>query len=147
MSKKYRQPGYKDEEKNNSQIRRSPGRSFREGPRSPRMTKYQKTFRCAMCGKTLPATATEIDFASECPGCSADLHTCKHCVYFDPASRFECTQPILDRVSKKSERNQCQDFEVRTTVEKATSSVRETQSSTTSSSVNPREAFERLFKK
>ena len=92
MSKKYRQQGYKDDEKTSPEARRSPRRSFREGPRSPRMTKYQKTFRCAMCGTTLPSSVTEIEFATECPSCSANLHTCKHCVYFDPASRFECTQ-------------------------------------------------------
>lgn len=144
MSRKYRQSGYQDDQKGDSKRRRNPSRTFREGPRSPRMTSFQKTFRCAQCGNTLPASVTEIEADSECPHCSADLHTCKHCAYFDPGSRFECTQPIQERVAKKDERNLCPEFEPRTTVEKATSSQRE---APTSSSVDPREAFERLFKK
>lgn len=145
MSRKYRQSGYQDGQVDDrSKKRRAPSRSFRDGPRSPRMTSFQKTFRCAQCGTTLPPNVSEIEFDTQCPNCSADLHTCKHCVYFDPGSRFECTQPIQERVARKDERNTCPEFEARTTVEKATSSQQERR---TSSSLDPREAFERLFKK
>ena len=145
MSRKYRQSGYQDSQGKDKKRRRNPSRSFRDGPRSPRMTKFQQTFRCALCGTALPGSLTEIELSSQCPNCSADLHTCKNCAFFDPGSRFECTQPIEERISKKDERNSCPEFEPRTTVEKATSSQRD--APTASSSVDPREAFERLFKK
>jgi hypothetical protein len=62
-------------------------------------------------------------------------------MYFDPGSRFECMQPVKERVAKKDARNQCPSFEVRVTSEKETS---------TPASVRPsdaRAAFENLFKK
>ncbi len=145
MSRKYRQRGYQDSDgETRSRGRRVP-RASREGPRSPRMTAFEQTFRCGMCGYTLPPTFDEIVPTSECPECSADLHTCKNCVFFDPASRFECSQPIPERVAPKDERNECELFEARTTVEKSTGE--KTTSAPRSAGHDPRAAFERLFKK
>ena len=89
----------------------------------------------------MPQSYGDITFASQCPRCKADLHSCKHCVYFDTASRFECSQPVLVRIVRKDGGNQCEFFVVRKTVEK------ETTSGTARPSLDPREAFERLFKK
>ncbi len=140
MGRKYRQPGYQDDEPR-LEGRRVPRGSKREGPRSPKMTAFEKVFRCAMCGATLPPSFSEIERSSECPQCGADLHTCKGCVFFDPAGRFECTQPIPERVTPKDKRNECEFFEARTTVEKSTTSAGPP------AALDPREAFERLFKK
>ncbi len=118
-------------------------RRAREGPKSPRMTGFHKVFRCAMCGATLPPSFTEVSVSSKCPKCGADLHSCKHCVFFDPSARFECTQPISERVARKDEGNMCEYFEARTRVEKQTSSGVQTQQRP----LDPREAFERLFRK
>lgn len=140
MGRKYKQRGYQEEEQR-PQGRRVPRRTQRDGPRAPRMTSFKGVFRCAICGAALPPTFTEIAPTSECPSCGADLHSCKNCAYFDPASRFECSQPIPERISPKDARNLCEYFEAKTTVEKSVSS------SESQRALDPREAFERLFKK
>ena len=140
MSRKYRQRGYMDDEKP-EKSRRPQKQRLTEGPRSPRMTAFQEVFRCAVCGSTLPPSFDDITVASQCPKCGNDLHSCKNCVYFDPASRFECSQTIPERVSPKDTRNACEYFEARTTVEK------ETSSSGPKEPLDPRQMFERLFKK
>jgi hypothetical protein len=61
-------------------------------------------------------------------------------MYFDPSSRFECNQPIAERISRKDVRNDCQSYAIRVTMEKETS--------TGAARVNDaRKAFENLFKK
>ena len=92
-----------------------------------------------MCGAQLHQSFSDIEVSSRCPKCDAALHTCKNCVYLDPASRFECSQPITERISPKDTQNDCRCFEFRTTVEKMT----------TSGSHKPqdaRDAFDNLFK-
>jgi len=140
---KYRQPGYHDRDRESRGERRPPSepRPKREGPRSPQMTGFHQVVRCSTCGTTLPAGFGDITALSQCPKCKADLHTCRNCVFFDPSSRFECSQPIELRVSRKDTRNTCESFEIRSTVEKQTTS------STPRPPLDPREAFERLFKK
>lgn len=141
MSRKYRQVGYQDQTERRQEKSPPPSRrSSREGPRSPRMPGFHNVMRCALCGTSLPPSFGDITFSSQCPKCQADLHTCKNCVYFDPSSRFECTQPIPERIPRKDVRNTCEFFEARTTVEKITTS-------TTSKPVDARTAFENLFKK
>ena len=96
--------------------------------------------KCAICGGRIKTAIDEISLESRCPKCSADLHTCKNCSFFDPASRFECAQPVLKRIFPKDKRADCEYFEIRTIVEKVT---------TSSDSRNPddaRAAFEDLFK-
>lgn len=109
------------------------------------MTAFRQIMRCAICGAVLPPGFGDMQSSSRCPNCEADLHTCKNCVFFDPASRFECTQPIPERVAKKGEANECTVFEARITVEKETTEKDTTSRATPS--LDPREAFERLFKK
>jgi hypothetical protein len=96
--------------------------------------------RCAICGVQLSRSFTEIEPSSQCPKCSADLYTCKNCVYLDPARRFECSQPIPERIPQKNVRNDCQFFQARITVEKITTSGSEKPK-------DARDAFEDLFKK
>ena len=77
----------------------------------------------------------------QCPKCGFELHSCKQCTYFDPGSRFECMQPVKERIAKKDARNECTLYEIRVTREKETS---------TPASLRPndaRAAFENLFKK
>lgn len=144
--RKYRQHGYDEKRGRRQRPRRSSGprpsgpRLSRGGPRSPRMTKFHQVIRCSMCGGTLPSSFTEVGATSQCPKCATDLHTCKNCVFFDPGARFECSEAIPQRVSNKNDRNDCRFFEIRTAVEKATTSVRERP-------LEPREMFERLFRK
>jgi hypothetical protein len=72
-----------------------------------------------------------------CTKCRTDLHACVQCVSFDPASRFECQQPIPARITPKTARNTCTLFSPRTTVERET---------TTPRTDDARKAFDDLFK-
>jgi hypothetical protein len=94
--------------------------------------------RCAQCGALLTSISEPV---RQCPKCKFELHSCRQCTYFDTSSRFECTQPVPERVARKDERNQCTFYSMRVRVEKETS---------TPSSARPmdaRAAFENLFKK
>jgi hypothetical protein len=95
------------------------------------------TSRCAECGTVLPITA---DSLVQCPQCRASLHACRQCAHFDPARRFECVQPIPERIADKRAANECSQFMLMVTVERDTSG----------GSVRPddaRRAFGNLFKK
>jgi hypothetical protein len=84
----------------------------------------------------LPDTAAE-----KCAKCGFELHSCKQCSHFDPSSRFECTQPIPDRITPKDKRNQCTFYSMRVMIEKETSTPAALKPS------DARQAFENLFKK
>ena len=141
MSRKYRQPGYQDNER---EPRPKSRKSYKpRGPRefhAKRMPGFQDVVRCTMCGAT---TSSEIRRDSQCPKCGADLHTCRQCVFFDTSSRFECTQKILERIPRKSVRNQCGLFVAKKTVERQTTS---SPPASTPGPRTPREAFDALFK-
>lgn len=95
------------------------------------------TSRCAECATVLPITAESL---TQCPQCRADLHACRQCAHFDPARRFECAQPMVERIADKRAANDCARFTLMVTVERDTSG----------GSVRPedaRRAFGNLFKK
>jgi hypothetical protein len=77
-----------------------------------------------------------------CAKCGSPLHTCAQCVNFDTGAAFECGKPIRARISPKDARNECPEFEPRTTVERATKSSGPTGTGTSSA----RQAFDDLFK-
>ena len=83
----------------------------------------------------------EIGLETQCPKCKADLHTCKQCAHFDTSMRYECNQPIPERLPRKNVRNQCSFFELKKSIE------RETSSSGSNSPLDARQAFNNLFKK
>ena len=107
------------------------------GPRPLNMPGSRTLSRCAQCGTVL-ATITEP--VGQCPKCGFELHSCKQCAHFDPASRFECRQPVPERVARKDTRNGCALFAIRTTVERETSAAG-------LRADDARKAFENLFKK
>jgi len=139
MSRKYRQQGYQDRNREPDRTRQQRTSTFRDGPRSPQMPGLKKALKCAICGTRLPLSFDEISLDSRCSSCGADLHSCKHCVHFDPSSRFECTQPVTKSIRPKDARADCDFFEIRTTVEKDVSSSQ-------SRPTDARAAFEDLFK-
>ena len=141
MERKYRQRGYDDGASEQARKPQAP-KHDQEGPRSPKMTAFQGVLRCGMCGNLLPLETLGIEHESTCPKCSADLWTCRNCVNFDPGARWECRLELLRRITSKTARNECDLFTPRQTVEKKTGETR----STTKPS-DPRDAFERLFKK
>lgn len=137
---KYRQPGYQDNREDERKKEKSSGpapsrKDMTFGPRPVNMPGTRAVSRCAQCGTVLQGAP------EQCPKCAFELHSCKQCTYFDPGSRFECMQPVKERIAKKDARNDCLSYEIRVTREKETS---------TPASLRPndaRAAFENLFKK
>jgi hypothetical protein len=151
--RKYRQRGYQDsyqssekkEERKKAPPPGGPRHKEQLGPRTPRMVGTVTRARCANCGAVL---LPGFDVNGQCPRCKFELHCCKQCVHFDTGARFECTQPITERIVKKDARNDCAFFEFRTTIEKDTSPT--TSAPHSAVSVSPdlaRKAFDDLFKK
>jgi hypothetical protein len=140
--RKYRQRGYQDqgEDRQKQPLEKPPrpGKKDTFGPRPLQMPGTRMVSRCAQCGTLLPAG---IEPTSKCPKCGFELHSCRQCTYFDTASRFECTQPIRERIARKDERNQCTFYSMRVGVEKETSTP------TAARPTDARQAFENLFKK
>lgn len=135
--RKYRQPGYRDSDRDRRAPRPAPPPRSLDGPRGPRMPAPRTVSRCAECGTLLPPLT---DPRGRCPRCGAELHACKQCSHFDPGRRFECAQPVPERIPDKTARNDCPFFALRVTVERESSSR----------PVRPedaRRAFESLFKK
>ena len=145
MAAKYRQHGYQDRDREESRKGSgeksggapSPKWDLSFGPKPVNLPGTRAVSRCTQCGTVLK----EIPPSGECPKCGFELHSCKQCAYFDPGSRFECMQPVKERIAKKDARNECTLYEIRVTREKETS---------TPASLKPndaRQAFENLFKK
>jgi hypothetical protein len=93
--------------------------------------------RCGACGAALPIATASLE---QCPNCRAAIHACRQCAHFDTSQRFECTQPVPERLADKAARNNCLTFSLRVTVERNASP----------DSMRPsdvRRAFDNLFKK
>jgi hypothetical protein len=136
--RKYKQRGYQDSER--EERRPESQRPIREnlgGPKQLNMPGRRSVVRCAGCGAILPAGA---DMRGQCPRCKFELHSCKQCVFFDTAARFECIKPITARIARKEARNECSFYQTRVTVERDTSSGG-------TRPLDARAAFEALFKK
>jgi len=138
--RKYRQHGYQDsgrDEERQKQPAEKPVRKDTFGPRPLQMPGTHTVSRCAQCGTLLPSGTT----TGQCPKCGFALHSCRQCTYFDTSSRFECTQPIPERIARKDELNQCSFYTMRVRVEKETSTP------IAATPQDARQAFEKLFKK
>lgn len=144
--RKYRQRGYQDTEPRSRDRSREPakpdsgqppraGRHERpEGPRTPNMPGFKTLVRCHRCGTVI---TTAILVATSCSKCGSALHSCAQCSSFNPAARFECSQPIKVRIAPKDAFNTCELFDARTRVERETGSTPHT---------SARSAFDDLFK-
>ena len=133
MSRKYRQPGYMDNDREDREPRGEQDRpkpkqpsagprwkSAQDGPHTPRMAGTKTVARCSNCGAEQPPLSAG---KPKCAQCDAALRSCKMCVHFDPASQFECTEPVEVRISPKDRHTDCEFFAVKTTVEKDTSGL------------------------
>jgi hypothetical protein len=139
--RKYRQHGYQDRDRDEGRQKPSADRPIKKdtfGPRPVQMPGTHTVSRCAQCGTLLQSLTEPV---GQCPKCGFELHSCRQCTYFDTSSRFECTQPIPERIARKDARNECSFYSMRVRVEKETS----TPSAATPESA--RQAFEKLFKK
>ncbi|HTM39166.1 MAG TPA: hypothetical protein VL156_20640 [Terriglobales bacterium] len=138
--RKYRQQGYQDSgggDKQRPSQGKPPARKDTFGPRAIQMPGTHTVSRCAQCGTVLMMVTEPL---GQCAKCGFELHSCKQCTYFDPSQRFECAQPVPERVPKKDARNECKFFSISVRVEKQTS---------TGGAATPndaRKAFDNLFK-
>jgi len=141
LSPKYRQHGYQDSDRERQKpaaAAEKPARKDTFGPRPVHMTGTHSVSRCAQCGTLLTLVAEPL---GQCAKCSFELHSCKQCAYFDPSSRFECMQPVLERIAKKDARNECKFYSISVRVEKQTST-----GATSRPGDDARKAFDDLFK-
>jgi len=119
--RRYTQRGYMDNEPRPR--RQSTPKPQHEGPRGRGLgAPTKEVFRCRDCGQEVEAsTWTEsrrIDLDASCSKCDADLHSCVNCSQFDTSERFECRQPIEERVASKTQRNRCELFAAKITMER-----------------------------
>jgi len=142
--RKYRQHGYQDsgEQRQKASHEQSPARKDKDkdntfGPRPVQMPGTHSVSRCSQCGTLLTMLSEPL---GQCPKCTFELHSCKQCTYFDPSRRFECMQPVLERVAKKDARNDCTFYSISVRVEKQTSTGLAAQPN------DARKAFDNLFK-
>ena len=110
----------------------------KDEPRHIQMPASRTTTRCALCGALIQPLD---DSTGLCGQCGGALHSCKQCTYFDTSARYECQQPIPERIARKDATNQCTFFSMRVRVE------RQTTEAGVSRPEDARKAFERLFKK
>jgi hypothetical protein len=136
--RKYRQHGYQDSGgERQKPASDKPVRKDTFGPKPLQMPGTHAVSRCGQCGTLLTMISEPV---GQCPKCRFELHSCKQCSYFDPSSRFECTQPIRERIPKKDARNECTFYSISVRVEKQTST------GATSRPNDARKAFDNLFK-
>jgi len=132
--RRYRQQGYQDTGGDKSA--KPPAPRPPAPPGGPPLAQRSMS-RCAECGARLPPGAGP---GGGCPACGTALHACKQCSHFDPGRRFECAQPVPERIADKAAANECPQFALRVTVERDASpgSVRP---------ADARRAFDSLFRK
>jgi len=142
MDRKYKQPGYQDDYKEEPRKDRQQRPAKQDGMRRYGMRDggtARSGIRCARCGKTLSAVLESVSSDSTCESCGADLHTCTNCSFFNTSSRYECTKPIAVRITPKDSRNDCTFFNPAVFVERTFESNAAPQ--------DARKAFDALFKK
>jgi hypothetical protein len=139
--RKYRQHGYQDtgEQRQRTSQQQTTPRKDKDtfGPRPVQMPGTHSVSRCAQCGTLLTMLSEPL---GQCPKCGFELHSCKQCSYFDPSRRFECMQPVPERIAKKDARNDCTFYSISVRVEKQTSTGLAAQPN------DARKAFDNLFK-
>jgi predicted RNA-binding Zn-ribbon protein involved in translation (DUF1610 family) len=111
--RKYRQQGYRSSSERRDPPRPRPAPT--EAPPRGSMLEKRTVTRCAACGAALPIAHASL---TECPSCRAALHACRQCTHFEPTRRFECTQPVVERIADKNARNECDGFALTVTVER-----------------------------
>jgi hypothetical protein len=111
-----------------------------EGPRGRGVDQDKAlVFRCKHCGERV-LDLDSIGFEATCRKCGGDLHACAQCAHFDTAARFECAQPIPERIASKQTRNRCASYAPAKAFDL-------TGTRATATPDDARAAFDRLFKK
>lgn len=113
MSRKYRQQGYMDGDREEPRKKAPPRgplspeeRARRRGLRHALDRDANAVLRCHVCGRSAQALDT-VTPDTVCPHCSAPLHCCRTCAHFDSAARWECRTDPPERVADKGKANAC----------------------------------------
>ena len=65
---------------------------------------------CFRCGESLSDLSLPLSRQDQCPSCSADLHACKMCVFFDARVPRQCREDGAEDVTDKERPNFCEWF-------------------------------------
>ena len=68
---------------------------------------------CWKCGADISHFTFPLGRMDKCTACSADLHVCKLCKFYDRSRANQCQEPVADPVSDKQRSNFCGYFELR----------------------------------
>ena len=68
---------------------------------------------CFSCEKEIEIPS-EYSRREECPSCSADIHSCKNCEFYDTSSYNECRESSAEVSTEKERANHCDYFHVNT---------------------------------
>ena len=66
---------------------------------------------CHKCGTEWPGDKRQPAFKDICENCTAYLHCCRNCKYYDTSAHNSCYIPNTDWVGDKSGLNFCDEFE------------------------------------
>ena len=64
---------------------------------------------CQGCGAAIPSHE-RIGRRDACPACGVDLHSCRHCRFYDARAYNACREPQAERVLDKKRANFCDYF-------------------------------------
>lgn len=65
---------------------------------------------CYRCGESLAGLSLPLSRQDQCPSCSADLHVCRMCVFFDASVPRQCREDGAEDVTEKERPNFCDWF-------------------------------------
>lgn len=69
-------------------------------------------FACWKCGASIAVeTGGKIGRTAECPECSADLHCCRNCQFYDTSKNNQCAEPQAEWTPNKESANHCEYFQ------------------------------------
>ena len=65
---------------------------------------------CFRCGAALSTLSLPLSRRDQCPECSAELHVCRMCQYFDRSVPRQCREDGAEDVTEKARANFCDWF-------------------------------------
>jgi len=66
--------------------------------------------RCWKCGASLADYSLPLRRLEECRACSAELHACRMCDFYDTSKAKHCREPVAEEVKDKTVANFCDYF-------------------------------------
>lgn len=152
MSRKYRQAGYQDDdrERRDDRAGKAPPkrrenlsigeRHQRRGLRVGLDRDAVEVVRCHVCSAAVDV-ADASSPSSRCPKCAAALHCCRICRHFDSGARWQCRAEITAPVEDKIKANDCSEFAPRKVLDASGRRVAKKRKSN-----DPKAQFDALFK-